>query len=357
MSADSLYLPADAASENVSFQRMLVSTLTVRRDKLRERERGEEIIDAELWQALRDGPNLLLIDGFDELRARYRELWPNRPELLLMQSLADTLDLLPTSHAVIASRKPLLSADAGNFLLQPQFRSYDIYELLPLDPVAGRDYLCRVADPDWQPGSAVPPAAETIIRRLQPELLTSPILIYLLSTLVGGDVGESLRNMGYPPTTNLNLGLIYRLAIDGWLQREFNEYGYYDARYIRRMVPQPGRWASSPLVAAGISREFYERLLQHLAYTRHAGHLAGTPEAPPEFGPLESSIFQLFMQFFSSYRALPEATWWPLRYGDARLPRGFNRLGDHWETDLAALAALAAQVSGGTLLRAVNQTR
>lgn len=360
VTSEALYIPDDAREETLSFRRVLINALLNRKNALSRRLNSKGVLER-LWDELQThGSNLfLLVDGLDEIRARYRELWRGQPERLLFEALDETLGALAKSPVIVTSRKPPQGIEAENFLRTKPFKEFDVYEVLPLDPEEGRRYLCRMVDPDWQPRDAVPEAVRQILDRVQPDLLTRPILVYLLSTLIaaGVDLKTDLDCMGYAKDTQLNLGLIYRLAIDQWLRQEFNEYGYYDVRYHQGEVPEPGRAPASAVAKEGLRREFYERVLQQFAYLRLSGTDPDVPESIAHLGLLEKAIYQLF-QAHKDHDVLFEEPWWPPRpasgYEYDEIPRGFIRVDNKWEPDPKGLKNLATLMLRGTLLRSLG---
>jgi len=343
---------ADAGHEHESFRNILLNSLPSRKQFLRARLPNEAAVQEELWLELQSQePFLFLVDGWDEIRARYREFWPDQAAHLLAASLEQALAGFVASPVVVASRKPPPGIEQENILLRPPFATYAVYELLPLAPAGGLQYLCRIMDPAWLPGQPVPPGAQPIIERVRPTFLTNPILVYLLSTLVGADLDTDLQCLGYAPGTPLNLGLIYRLAIDRWLRQEFNEVGYYDVRAQRGETQLPERLPTSQPARSGLSREFYERVLEEYAYLHSIGSPLAVPPAVEALGLLEQALYILFQRHFQAMGlALPARTWWPLRYEDARLPQGFFWNGASWEIEPTGLRELAAQLARSTLL-------
>ncbi|HIE29645.1 TPA: hypothetical protein EYP66_20435 [Candidatus Poribacteria bacterium] len=156
---------------------------------------------------------LIMLDGLNEITQSIRERARDLANCL--HQFLKTLDEKNPNHWIILScRKQEEIRGFGSLIGQierDETKEYFVrYEILDLSLEAGENYLHRT----------VPQNAEQLINALgerQKDILKNPMLLYLFSTLNPVKIEEMEKEQKRP----LNRSLIYKMAMDEWISKQF----------------------------------------------------------------------------------------------------------------------------------------
>ena len=157
---------------------------------------------------------LIIMDGLNEVTRSIRRDSADLANCI-HQFLRDLDGRLPKKHWVVLScRKQEEIREKGSLIDQVAYdeleEHFAKYEILDLSNDAGQNYLLQV----------VPESAEELIEMLgenQRNLLANPMLLYLFSTLRPNRIAEIKGRQ----KRGLNRSLIYQMAMDEWIERQF----------------------------------------------------------------------------------------------------------------------------------------
>lgn len=301
--------------------------------------RGSDFLEPFARRCLNGTVNLvLLLDGLNEalsvLAAAHPGDFETARQRLLRRFSALREPPFDGCRVVLTSR-PTLTGDDDFIHELLGLGIFRVYELLDLTAEEGErwalDYLSAVADPGWHPSplgdESRRPAAVTQLRQVLGEhrltVLQKPIMVYLLSTILW-----RFKTDAWPGREGeLTLARIYQIAIDDWLEEEY-----------QRLEKGPGTQVRQP--------QTYRELLRLLACGMHDRAVASLS--------VEQAIEVLAAEVeaaLSSKSTMPD--WWPETndMDGKRLWRGTRRVNAQAVLDRNDLRRLLAELLQGTLLR------
>jgi hypothetical protein len=217
---------------------------------------------------------LIMLDGLNEITPSVRR--QARALANCFHQFLKTLDDSNPNHWVILScRKQEEIRGYGSLIGQierDETKEYFVrYEVLQLPAEDGLNYLHR----------AVPQTAEQLINALgdrQTEILGNPMLLYLFSTLNPDKIKEMEREQQRP----LNRSLIYKMAMDEWISKQFDGKAFEPFRQAEAYHEAPRELLKL------LSKEMVDRGLTSISEAEAVKIFEGiVDEQPPRWWPIE----------------------------------------------------------------------